>query len=343
MPYDLESQTALAAVRQAAAVCQAVQQRLVRPETLAKKDKSPVTVADFASQAVVCAALEKAFPDDPVVGEEDAHELRQSDQAALRNIVVDHVRNDLGAHIDDDQVLGWIDRGGASGGASAERCWTLDPIDGTKGFLRGRGDQYAIALALLERGQVVLGVLGCPNLPFPNANGQTIGTLMIAVRGQGVQMQPLLAQAPPPGVVRAELQAHVDQLSDPADPAARFCESVESGHSDQSASATLAALLGITHEPLRMDSQAKYAAVARGDASIYLRLPVSAKYREKIWDHAAGAIIVAEAGGRVTDVHGQPLDFSIGRTLANNQGIIATNSALHHRVVAAVAAAALKK
>jgi 3'(2'), 5'-bisphosphate nucleotidase len=45
---------------------------------------------------------------------------------------------------------------------AAERYWVMDPVDGTKGFLRG--DQYAVALALVERGEVVLGVLGCPNL-----------------------------------------------------------------------------------------------------------------------------------------------------------------------------------
>ena len=56
--------------------------------------------------------------------------------------------------------------------------------------------------------------------------------------------------------------------------------------------------LGITAEPLRLDSQAKYAVVARGDASIYLRLPHGG-YRENVWDHAAGWLIVSEAGGRV--------------------------------------------
>jgi 3'(2'), 5'-bisphosphate nucleotidase len=52
--------------------------------------------------------------------------------------------------------------------ARPDRYWTLDPIDGTKGFLRG--DQYAIALALVEHGEVVLGVLGCPNLPNPDGS-----------------------------------------------------------------------------------------------------------------------------------------------------------------------------
>ena len=61
-----------------------------------------------------------------------------------------------------EAIAAWIDKGN---GNIAPRYWTLDPIDGTKGFIRG--DQYAIALALIEQGQVKVGVLGCPSLPFP--------------------------------------------------------------------------------------------------------------------------------------------------------------------------------
>jgi 3'(2'), 5'-bisphosphate nucleotidase len=86
-----------------------------------------------------------------------------------------------------------------------------------------------------------------------------------------------------------------------------------------------------------MDSQCKYAAVARGDASIYLRLPRDSSYRETIWDHAAGAIVVREGGGRVSDVHGEPLNFGTGRLLRLNKGIVATNGVLHREVLRAVA------
>jgi 3'(2'), 5'-bisphosphate nucleotidase len=116
----------------------------------------------------------------------------------------------------------------------------------------------------------------------------------------------------------------------------RFCESVESGHSAHGDAAAVAGRLGITSPPLRMDSQAKYAVVARGDADIYLRLPTSADYREKIWDHAAGALIVAEAGGAVTDIQGRPLEFHHGRELVANRGVIVTNGRLHECVLGAV-------
>ena len=94
--------------------------------------------------------------------------------------------------------------------------------------------------------------------------------------------------------------------------------------------------MGISAEPYRIDSQCKYGAVARGDASIYLRLPTRADYVEKIWDHAAGKLVVELAGGRVTDVHGAPLDFTRGSRLSANAGVIATSGRFHDEVVAAV-------
>lgn len=69
-------------------------------------------------------------------------------------------------------------------------------------------------------------------------------------------------------------------------PQASFCESVEAAHSDHSTNALIARALGITKPSVRMDSQAKYCSVARGDGDIYLRLPVDDKYEEKIWVRA---------------------------------------------------------
>lgn len=316
---SIETESAIDAVRAASRVCVAVQKRLVSPETLEKKDRSPVTVADFASQAVVCAKLNETLPNDAVVGEEDATELRGDDQAELRTVVVEQVRTELG-EVDESQVLDFIDRGGADG--STNRYWTIDPIDGTKGFLRG--EQYAVALGLIIDGQVQLGVLGCPNLSNP-IDGST-GLLMVAARGQGTRVLPIDGDNGEP--------VQVSDITEPA--AARFCESVESGHSSHGDAEKIAELLGITAESVRLDSQCKYAVVARGEASIYLRLPTRKDYREKIWDHAAGMIAVEEAGGTVTDVTGKPLDFTHGRQLENNAGVIATNGAIHDAVVKAV-------
>lgn len=332
-----ELEAALAAVRQAAEVCRTVQQKLVDSNTLQKRDRSPVTVADFASQAIVCAHLQATFPGDPVVAEEDSQELRAESNSAVRGTVVELVGASMGKKVGVDAVLGWIDRGGGAGAkdtGGARRFWTLDPIDGTKGFLRN--EQYAVALALIEDGRVVLGVLGCPNLDGQGKSGAVAGSipgagaLLFATEESPARMCGL------GGTWGEALKIRVSPVEDVRE--ARFCESVESSHSDQGASTRIAAKLGITAQPVRVDSQAKYALIARGEASIYLRLPTRADYTEKIWDHAAGAIVVERAGGKVTDIHGKPLDFSLGSTLKGNQGIIATNGLIHGAVVEAVGA-----
>lgn len=320
--WDEELQIAVTAVRAAARVCRAVQHDLLTTETMQKADRSPVTVADFASQAVVCRWLARATPGDPVVGEENASELRKQERRGLLDSIVRRVRDELGADVSAAEVLEWIDRGNAEAGG--RRYWTLDPIDGTKGFLRGQ--QYAIALALIEEGEVVLGVLGCPNLPGPFGSR---GVVFTAVRGGQAQARPLFGDAE-----NGAQLIHVAPVSRVA--SARFCESVESEHSDHADSARVARLLGITTEPYRIDSQCKYAIVARGDSSIYLRIPKRETYREKVWDHAAGKLLVEAAGGKVTDIDGTPLDFRHGRSLERNRGIVATCGSIHNEVLEAI-------
>ena len=184
---NAELAAAVEAVRAASRICIAVQRKLVSAETLEKRDKSPVTVADFASQAIVCHRLSQALPSDRVVGEEDAAELRDASQAALAAAVAERVAEEV-AGAEASQVLDWIDLGGAE--ATGDRYWTLDPIDGTKGFLRG--EQYAVALGLIEDGEVVLGVLGCPNLTGRGGTGALFagvaggGAIELSLDGSGV-------------------------------------------------------------------------------------------------------------------------------------------------------------
>ena len=316
---DPQIAAAVAAVRQAAVLCRTVQSSLA-PDALEKRDKSPVTIADFGSQALVCRALAERFPDDSVVGEEDAADLTGDDQAEFRGRVVGLVADALGERPSDDAVLEWIGRG--RGQAGVPRFWTLDPIDGTKGFLRG--DHYAIALALVEGGQPRVAALGCPHLRY----GDELGALFVAEAGRGARVMSLFSDGDggePIGVSPTEARAEL-----------RFVESVESGHSDHGKAGEVAKVLGMKAESVRLDSQAKYAAVARGDAEIYLRLPTRKDYREKIWDHAAGALVVTEAGGTVTDVDGEPLEFGSGRTLTRSRGVVATNGRVHSAVIEAL-------
>jgi len=311
-----ELQVARAAVRHAARICQNVRQAL-QPEVLEKQDRSPVTVADFASQAVICRALQSSFADDAIIGEENADALRQPEQHPF----LEHIQTELkqtGLQVSKDDICDWIDAGGTQ--SYSDRFWTLDPIDGTKGYLRG--GQYAVALALVIDGRVAVGVLGCPNLPF--LDDQATGSLFTAVRGHGSWLEPLHSDG-------NASKLHVSQSD-----SWRICESVESGHSAHGRSGKVAHELGISREPLRMDSQAKYAAVAQGQAEIYLRLPTRAAYTEKIWDHAAGALIVEEAGGQVSDVDGKPLEWTHGYQLEVNRGVVVTNGPAHTRVIQAL-------
>jgi len=289
-----------------------------------KDDRSPVTVADFTSQALVGYYLSDSFPQDAMIGEEDSFLLRRPDQRDILEQITSFVSR-LVPNAEPDQVCKWIDRGSAE---SANRYWTLDPIDGTKGFLRG--DQYAVALALVYDGKVQIGALGCPRLSI----GDGEGALLVAARGQGTWLTSLGNNQPLKET--AFRKVTVSRNKEPAQ--ARLLRSFESGHTNVSQIDIFASKLGVKADPICMDSQAKYAVLAAGGGEIYLRLlsPSQPDYREKVWDQAAGSIVIEEAGGRVTDLDGQPLDFTQGRTLALNRGICATNGVLHQGALKAL-------
>ena len=322
--YSQELKAAKEAVAKAASLCSEAQADLQSIGALDKADKSPVTIADFGAQALVLDSLAKAFPNDPATGEEDASELLKLENAKLLEEIVNRVGK-VDPDLDQASIISAIERGSHPGGSSG-RFWTLDPIDGTKGFLRG--DQYAIALGLIENGEVVVGVLGCPNLPVdPSDPASKRGCLLFAAKGQGAFQSPL-------DNLDNEIPIACDRISDPAE--AVFCESVESGHTAHGRSARILEALDSKSTPFRMDSQCKYAAVSRGQASVYLRLPTRPGYEEKIWDHAAGYLILTESGGCVADTFGEPLDFSQGQTLRKNKGIIATSGQVFEPVLKAV-------
>jgi 3'(2'), 5'-bisphosphate nucleotidase len=217
----------------------------------------------------------------------------------------------------EDLVCEWIDYGRSE---TADRFWTLDPIDGTKGFLRG--EQFVVALALVENGRVVIGALACPNL---NAQLESDiggrGCITLAVRERGAWIGVI------PGHDLAEL--HVSNIEDTK--RARLLRSKEPGHTDVDLMARFVEQITTEEAPVLMDSQAKFATVAGGKAELIVRLvtPHRPHYCEYIWDQAAGSIIVEEAGGMVTDLRGQALDFSTGRRLRNNIGVLVSNRKLH--------------
>jgi 3'-phosphoadenosine 5'-phosphosulfate (PAPS) 3'-phosphatase len=112
----------------------------------------------------------------------------------------------------------------------------------------------------------------------------------------------------------------------------------ESG-TPQPRAASLASGLGITSPPVQAGTGGfAYGLVARGEAQTYFDLPDSAAaFDRHIWAHAAGTLLVDEAGGLVTDTVGNPLDFSTcrdGPELPSHVvGVIATNKDVHQEVL----------
>lgn len=320
--FDKELEIGQNAVIEAMRVSKMVQKDLTGADSITKADKSPVTIADFTAQAIICKILKEQFPGVPIVAEENSDALKRPENGETLKKILHYIDNDEKVKyiLDRDNLFASIDLG--NGEPSDDIFWTLDPIDGTKGFLRG--EQFAIALALIIKGEVRLGILGCPNLQL-SGQGCVDGCLLFAVKGQGTYTRDT-------GNGNTE-RVGVSTITDPRK--MRFVESYVSAHSNMDMQLRIARLLEMERDPVRMDSQVKYGVVATGNAEIYLRIPhpKTPDYREKIWDHAAGSIVVEEAGGVVTDVMGKKLDFSKGKTLRDNRGVFASVHSVHQRVL----------
>jgi len=322
--YVYERAIAIEAVTKACRVCQVVLNTLVGSDALTKRDKS--LVALLSCQAVINLELKRSFSSDVIVAEQPSEEITDKKELISKVVTLTNSVFPPPA-VGEDEILSAIRV--QSPHERPDRFWILDPIDGILGFLRG--GQFAVCLALIVQSQVVVGVLGCPNLLVnpSNLDGPR-GVIFSALKGHGATSRAISGG----GVDRP---IKVSDLTDPKN--ARFTESIEPHHShDQSFQ--VGKVLGTTNRSVQMDSQCKYAAVARGDADVFFRLPStsitsssSSNQKTEIWDHASGYLLVKEAGGEVTDIKGNDLDFSLGRTLANNKGIVATNGKFHQTVL----------
>ncbi|KAI3456279.1 hypothetical protein Pfo_012942 [Paulownia fortunei] len=367
--YSKELEVAVKVVHMACLLCQRVQESLLSKSNdivLSKNDNSPVTVADWSVQATVSWVLSEDFGSENVsiVAEEDVQALPKADAVGLLEAVVTTVNECLSEApcfglsapamaLTTSEVLEAISRCNSKGAPSG-RFWVLDPVDGTLGFVRG--DQYAIALALIENGEPVLGVLGCPNYPTkkeflsynngyrrimtrlasPTLKSWDEGCVIYARKGSGrAWMQPLHHKENKFVWPNSARQIKVSTIDNPA--LATFCEPVEKANSSHSFTAGVAHSVGLRNQPLRVHSMVKYAAIARGDAEVFMKFPRTG-YKEKIWDHAAGVVIIQESGGVVTDAGGQPLCFSRGMHLEGlDRGIIACcGASLHEKILRAV-------
>ena len=316
---------AFTAVRRAALATEAARRAGVTAIT--KDDKSPVTVADFASQAIVARVLAHLMGHPleatAILGEESDAALRETSNAPLLEAVV-RAADAAEEGIEADEILAAL----AIPSADPRHgpCWTLDPVDGTKGFLRG--GQYAIALAWLEGGRPTEGALGCPCLDLEASDlaaAHPPGVVASARRGDGARLM-RFGEDPRPTRIQCRPWS-------PGDPI-RLALSLEAAHGDADTATRIAGRIGAV-TPVRLDSACKYLLVAAGLADAYLRIPRDASRAECAWDHAAGVLVAEEAGCTVCDLDGKPLDFGRGPTLTANRGVIVASPRLAAALVAA--------
>jgi 3'(2'), 5'-bisphosphate nucleotidase len=306
----------LQSVDRAAQLARSIQQHA--PRAHEKHDKTPLTVADLAVQTVVARALEQASPEDALVAEEDASALSGEGGRDLAEQALTFARALL-PELTHSDLVRLLSKG--AGSCSTNRYWTLDPVDGTEGFLRA--GHYVVSLALIEDYRPTIAMLGCPTLGANGLDGHGGGLVMIARRGSGAWIRPMGTT----GFERVRV-SEVCALRD-----ARMLRSLAESHIDVDRTRHLMRAAGIERPPILMDSQAKHVAIAAGHADLLVRIPASANYREYIWDHAAGALVIEEAGGCLTDLDGRPLDFHTGRRFERNRGIVAANRHLHPLVL----------
>ena len=206
-------------------------------EIIEKADGSPVTTADHRAHDIIVAQLRVLTPEILIVSEESKD-------------------------IDDSERL------------KADRVWMVDPLDGTKEFIRRNGE-FTVNIGLADQGRPILGVVYCPSS----------GVSYFAARGQGAWRQSGSA-APEPIQVSAY---------DPEQPRMVASRS----HAGEAVTAfrhALAAKSGSDPAIVSMGSALKVCVVAEGNADVYPRLAPTSE-----WDTAAAHALVTAAGGRIVD------------------------------------------
>ena len=285
-----------------------------------KPDGSPVTAGDVAAQAAAAIVLRRELGLAGVVGEESPTSLKGPDAEAMRALARKAVAAAVGGFDADPlEALAWKAPADARTG-----FWTLDPIDGTKGYRSSR--HYAVCLAHVDARGVTHGVLGLPTLVADmdlSRIGEPPGVLIAATRGGGSWLHDPATLAPTRRVQRAPMQGVV------------LLNSVEPGGRTARAAAVVESL-GRPWETVAVDSQLKYALVALGAGDCIVRVPGSVPRAEHGWDHAAGVLIATEAGAAASDADGVPLDFTLGEDMTANEGIIVCDPSLHGDLVRAV-------
>ena len=233
-----------------------------------KAGDEPVTVADRQASELIVVGLRRAFPDDVIISEENADDLRR---------------------------------------LSAQRVWYIDPIDGTKDFIRAE-DGFCVMIGLCLSHRPVLGVIYQP----------VHDRLFSAAQGAGTWLSA-------PGA--APVRAHVSSVSQLPDVRLVASKSHRGSSIDQVKSA-----LGISNETNIGSVGLKLGTIALGERDLY----VNPSSKTSSWDTCAPEALLVEAGGRVSDIQGAPLRYD-SEVIAHTRGLLASNGGVHDAAVGKLA------
>lgn len=338
--YEHERRIAELAVQKAVIVTKKVLSFVEKGE-FRKGDKTSVSLADFAAQALLVAAIHHNFPGDTIVGEEDTAILRSDQGIADRvwelvsttHLEDEECEKSLQSPVSPSEMLHYIDLGGTSYGGPKGRVWMIDPVDGTKGFLTG--GQYVVCVTLLIDGLETVAAFGCPhvNLESRRVSEQDTdstgnGVLISAIRGKGAQVRPLSRGALLDSQ-KIEKNNAIDDVRK-----IRFAENCNTTSPQFPDRHKIAEKLGAPWNPIHIYStQLRYMALTLGTCDVVLRTPKPTDAAAHVWDHAGGVMVYEEAGGKVTDLNGKDLILTAGRDLTENFGLVAAPANIHSQVV----------
>ncbi|CZR62161.1 related to myo-inositol-1(or 4)-monophosphatase [Phialocephala subalpina] len=342
MDFANELRIATLAVHRASILTNSVQSTIQNKGNSLEKDEfgDPVTIADFASQAVIINAIHHYFPNDTFVGEEDESMLRDSPEILERVWVLIQDLKEDGDEVprleSKEDVLRVIGLGGKVETGKG-RVWMLDPIDGTKAFLSGT--QYAVSLALIVDGEQKVGVLGCPNIKAGSSEVREelidrdgLGVLLSAVKGQGSfqRSMSLDGLGEPKKMEMLKDVGSVNEL--------RYVNSMASSYISRPVYLAVkkACRLKTDEEVDLWSMHVKYAALTIGGVDAMVRIPPKKSYHSYVWDHAGGQLIYQEIGGKLTDLDGGKFDFGVGRKLEKNWGLVAAPPSVHGKLLEVV-------
>jgi len=187
------------------------------------------------------------------------------------------------------------------------RVWMVDPLDGTNGFIDGNGD-FAVQIGLAEEGKCVVGVV---YQPLPDV-------LYRAVRGGGTWIE------------RPQFESEQAKVSDKRIVSAMRLAASRSHRSPRMNK--VIARLGFQEEVQRGSVGIKIGLLIEQQCDVYIHL----SSRTKQWDTCAPEVILAEAGGRVTDLFGYPLNYNVP-DVQNRHGLVASNGVAHDQIIETLA------